>query len=63
MDVNATLQRIREINQEVEIVSKGDLPLRTLGLLEELSELTSSLDEWFSGGGFLPAAWNVGGQR
>lgn len=50
MDPNATLARIREVLQEMEVFPSP-------ALAQELTELTRALDEWLSRGGFLPMPW------
>jgi hypothetical protein len=54
MDPNETLARIRDVlgNYRAGYWS-GE------SAAEELAELIGGLDGWLSGGGFLPAAWEV----
>lgn len=49
MDPNATLAEIRAL---VAACQAGDIIDG-----DRLAELVSALDEWITGGGFLPAAW------
>jgi hypothetical protein len=32
---------------------------RIIELTDELMQLTDALDKWISGGGFLPASWQI----
>lgn len=54
MDVDATLARIRELTAEIDT---RELTLAQSSELVELVELVEALDEWLTGGGFLPARW------
>lgn len=58
MDVNATLDRIREIIAHLDHCLEG--AMCTVPMTDELISLVSGLDEWLSKGGFLPNAWQQG---
>jgi hypothetical protein len=59
MDPNATLHRIRLLLHQHDEASREAVghQLGALDRLNELAELTRSLDEWLSKGGFPPEAW------
>lgn len=51
MDPDATLRRVREIIANMEAHDT------TTEELCELAQLVDALDQWLSGGGFLPVNW------
>ena len=53
MDPNANLAEQRRISSRLITVTGAD----RLAALERLADLSDALDEWISGGGFLPDAW------
>jgi hypothetical protein len=57
MDPNATLARIREIIATPRNWNIWDNANTTDA--EELAELVTALDQWISGGGFLPCDWSA----
>jgi hypothetical protein len=61
MDPNLTLSRIRSILRTVSREQDGiDEPFteaQARNILEQLTEHVAALDEWLSGAGFLPTAW------
>lgn len=57
MDLNATLRRIRTILAKYPEPLPGDTEWEEA--MEELADLTRALDEWLTGGGFLPIEWHL----
>lgn len=55
MDPNETLREMRELQAELD--SPATVP-PALDQLLRLAELAQALDEWITGGGFLPGAWH-----
>ena len=49
MDPDMTLAEIRSLTARIDHLDEHDH--------DRLAELITSLDEWISNGGFLPAAW------
>ena len=63
MDPNANLQEQREIVKAVQALEDLSMPdeLRAERLAQHasrLAALSEALDGWFTGGGFLPVAWD-----
>ena len=54
MDVNALLARIRAIMSELTIARDVET---SAWLGAQLADSVRDLDEWLSGGGFLPTEW------
>jgi hypothetical protein len=54
MDPNETLQGIRSIIGELSLSKNTD---NLLDLGEELASAVEQLDNWLTGGGFLPDEW------
>lgn len=60
MDINANLQRQREIRSELADFMRGGNYFdqgEFIEMLTELVELTEAMDNWLSSGGFPPNAW------
>lgn len=56
MDPNATLTRIREHVSTI-LDASNDQYEMALEYGADLAEAVENLDEWLTGGGFIPAAW------
>ena len=55
MDPNAALGRVRYLTGKINSPGVRTEDLATLA--EDLAEVFQGLDEWLSGGGFRPDAW------
>lgn len=56
MDPNAALAAIRRLVTESDVVDLDDRELLA-SMLEDLANRVQGLDDWLTGGGFLPDAW------
>lgn len=54
MDPNEALRRLREL---ILTQSEGKDPQYLADTLEDIASSFNGLDNWLSGGGFLPKAW------
>lgn len=57
MDPNANLEEQRRLAKQILSAGRGPKQNLTLDRAHRLAELVEALDEWISGGGFLPADW------
>ncbi len=56
MDPNANLDEIRDLVRDLSDLGIDDDDI-DMNALSQLLALIGALDEWLSGGGFLPRAW------
>lgn len=60
MDPKTTLAEMRHLAEAIQIMREDDRRDQDEELLElarRLAELVQAMDEWISGGGFLPPDW------
>lgn len=63
MDPNEALKELRRLAAIVRDRSDRGKDPDVDGSAGDLAAAVASLDEWLSGGGFLPTAWTVGGRK
>ena len=57
MDPNRTLEKLRELTKCVNDEEQVEVEIESVETLTDFAELFEALDEWLTGGGFLPKEW------
>jgi hypothetical protein len=63
MDPNTALANLRSALDRAERAANEESNDAEIEAWQEVRELTRSLDDWLSGGGFLPSAWDPPQER